>query len=149
MSKQENKSNAAANKETAKKFYELIAAKKYDKLFEWCDESFVYYPQIHTKLNGLQAFIDHERANMDPFGDFKMEVNFLAADGDRVAVYATFGGTLQGDSWHGVPVNKKELEIGFMTWLTFNKNGKIIEKRAKYDRYDVFKQLGVINLPLK
>ena len=29
------------------------------------------------------------------------------------------------------------------------KHGKIVEKRAKYDRYDIFKQLGVTNLPLK
>ncbi len=141
--------NADANRETAKRFYERIAARQYDRLFELCDENFVYYPQIHTRLNGLQAFIDHERANMDPFGDFKMKVLFLAADGCRVAVYLTFEGTLQGDSWHGVPVSKKEVFMDFMTWLTFNEEGKIIEKRAKYDRYDIFRQLGVVNLPLK
>ena len=44
---------------------------------------------------------------------------------------------------------KKHIMIDFMTWLTFNDAGKIIEKRAKYDRYDIFKQLGVTNLPLK
>lgn len=86
---------------------------------------------------------------MDPFGDFKMEVRFLAADGDRVAVYLVFGGTLQQDTWHGVPAPKKELKIGFMTWLTFDEDGKIIEKRAKYDRYDMYKQLSVELLPLK
>ena len=86
---------------------------------------------------------------MDPAGDFKMKVERIAADGDFVAVYLTFEGTLLGDSWHGVPAPKKHIMMDFMTWLTFNDAGKIIEKRAKYDRYDIFKQLGVTNLPLK
>lgn len=144
-----NEQKTAMNKETARKFYERIASKQYDKLFDLCDENFVYYPQIHTKLEGLQAFIDYERANMDPSGDFKMKVERIAADGDFVAVYLTFEGILLGDSWHGVPAPKKHIMMDFMTWLTFNDAGKIIEKRAKYDRYDIFKQLGVTNLPLK
>ena len=45
--------------------------------------------------------------------------------------------------------SEKHIMIDFMTWLTFNKEGKIIEKRAKYDRYDIFQQLGVTNLPLR
>ena len=137
------------NKELVRKFYELIAARRYDEAATLCSDDFVYYPEVHTKLEGVQAFIDLERSNMDPFGDFKMKVLFLAADGCRVAVYLTFEGTLQGDSWHGVPVSKKEVFMDFMTWLTFNEEGKIIEKRAKYDRYDIFRQLGVVNLPLK
>ena len=149
MNEQKKQSNAAMNKETAKMFYERIANKQYDKLFDLCDKNFVYYPQIHTKLEGLQAFIDYERANMDPAGDFKMEIERIAADGDFVAVYLTFEGTLLGDSWHGVSTPKKHIMMDFMTWLTFNDAGKIIEKRAKYDRYDIFKQLGVTNLPLK
>ena len=149
MNERQKQSNAAMNKEIARKFYERIANKQYDRLFELCDENFVYYPQVHTRLEGLQAFIDHERANMDPAGDFKMKVERIAADGDFVAVYLTFEGTLLGNSWHGVPTPKKHIMIDFMTWLTFNKEGKIIEKRAKYDRYDIFKQLGVTNLPLK
>ena len=101
-----------------------------------------------TKLEGVQAFIDLERSNMDPFGDFKMTNQFMLADEDRVAVYLTFEGTLQQDEWHGVPVKNKDVYMDFMSMLKV-KHGKIVEKRAKYDRYDIFKQLGVTNLPLK
>ena len=136
------------NKELVRKFYELIAARRYDEAAELCSEDFVYYPEVHTKLKGVQAFIDLERSNMDPFGDFKMTNQFMLADEDRVAVYLTFEGTLQQDEWHGVPVKNKDVYMDFMCILKV-KHGKIVEKRAKYDRYDIFKQLGVTNLPLK
>ncbi len=42
MKEQEQQSNAAMNKEIARKFYERIANKQYDRLFELCDENFVY-----------------------------------------------------------------------------------------------------------
>ena len=129
-------------------FYELIAARRYDEAATLCSDDFVYYPEVHTKLEGVQAFIDLERSNMDPFGDFKMTNQFMLADEDRVAVYLTFEGELQQDNWHGVPVKSKKLYMDFMCMLKV-KNGKIVEKRAKYDRYDIFKQLGVTNLPLK
>ena len=77
------------NKELVRKFYELIAARRYDEAAELCSEDFVYYPEVHTKLKGVQAFIDLERSNMDPFGDFKMTNQFMLADEDRVAVYLT------------------------------------------------------------
>ena len=46
------------------------------------------------------------------------------------------------------PVKNKDIYMDFMCMLKV-KHGKIVEKRAKYDRYDIFKQLGVTNLPLK
>ena len=136
------------NKELVRKFYELIASRRYDEAAALCGDDFVYYPEVHTKLQGVQAFIDLERSNMDPFGDFKMTNQFMLADEDRVAVYLTFEGELQQDNWHGVPVKNKKVYMDFMCMLRV-KNGKIIEKRVKYDRYDIFKQLGVTNLPLK
>lgn len=136
------------NKELVRKFYELIAAKNYDEAAKLCSDDFVYYPEVNTKLKGVQAFIDLERSNMDPFGDFKMINQFMLADEDRVAVYLTFEGDLQQDNWHNVPVNNRHVYMDFMCMLRV-KNGKIVEKRAKYDRYDIFKQLGVTNLPLK
>ncbi len=39
MSEQRKQSNAAMNKETARKFYERIAGKQYDKLFDVSENS--------------------------------------------------------------------------------------------------------------
>lgn len=85
---------------------------------------------------------------MDPAGDFKMETKFIIAENDRVAVYLTFEGDLIGDEWRGAKVNNKHIYIDFMTMLRF-KDGKIVEKRAKYDRYDILKQLGIQICELK
>lgn len=42
----------------------------------------------------------------------------------------------------------KHCYMDFMTMLKF-RDGKIIEKRAKYDRVFIYQQLGVENLNLK
>lgn len=136
------------NKKIAQQFYAAINAKKYDEVEKLCHPDFVYYPQLDVALKGAKAFVDLERSNMDPFGDFKMAVKFLIGEKDRVAVYLTFDGVLQGDTWHGVPIKQKHMQMGFMTWLQF-KDGKIIEKRAKYDRYYIYKQMGVTTLNIK
>ena len=136
------------NKITARKFYELIANKEYEEASKLCSDDFVYYPQVDTCLKGVEKFIELESGNMNPFGDFKMRTRFIIADNDRVAVYLTFDGTLIGDEWHGIKVPKKHLYMDFMTMLKF-RDGKIIEKRAKYDRYFIYKQLGVKALELK
>ena len=49
------------NKELVRKFYELIAARRYDEAATLCSDDFVYYPEVHTKLEGVQAFIDLEQ----------------------------------------------------------------------------------------
>ena len=91
-----NEAETMKNKEIARKFYELIAAKKYDEAAKLCSDDFVYYPQVSTRLEGVDKFIKLESENMDPAGDFKMETKFIIAENDRVAVYLTFEGDLIG-----------------------------------------------------
>ncbi len=136
------------NKKIAQKFYDAIAAKQYDEVEKLCHKDFVYYPQVDIVLSGAKSFVDLERLNMDPFGDFKMEVEFMIGESDRVAVYLIVEGDLQTDKYHGMVVTNKHLRMGFMTWLQF-KDGKIIEKRAKYDRFYIYKQLGIKELSLQ
>ena len=133
------------NKLIARKFYELIANKEYDEAKKLCSDDFVYYPQVDICLKGADKFIELESSNMNPFGDFKMRTKFIIADNDRVAVYLTFEGDLLSEEWHGVKVSNKHSYIDFMTMLKF-RDGKIVEKRAKYDRYFIYKQLGVKQL---
>lgn len=143
-----NEEETMKNKEIARKFYELIAARKYDEAAKLCSDDFVYYPQVSTRLEGVDKFVKLESENMDPAGDFKMETKFIIAENDRVAVYLTFEGDLICDEWRGAKVTNKHIYIDFMTMLRF-KDGKIVEKRAKYDRYDILKQLGTQICELK
>lgn len=143
-----NEEETMKNKEIARKFYELIAARKYDEAAKLCSDDFVYYPQVSTRLNGVDKFIELEKGNMDPAGDFKMETKFIIAENDRAAVYLTFEGDLIQDNWRGVKVNKRHVYFDFMTMLRF-RDGKIIEKRAKYDRLDFLTQMEVQSFDLK
>lgn len=143
-----NQEETMKNKAIAKKFYELIAARKYDEAAKLCSDDFVYYPQVSTRLEGVDEFIKLEKGNMDPAGDFKMETKFIIAENDRAAVYLTFEGNLIQDNWRSAKVKNKHVYFDFMTMLRF-KDGKIIEKRAKYDRLDFLNQMGVENFDLK
>ena len=69
-----NEEETMKNKEIARKFYELIAARKYDEAAKLCSDDFVYYPQVSTRLNGVDKFIDLEKSNMEPAGDFNGRV---------------------------------------------------------------------------
>lgn len=123
-------------------------AKKYDEAAKLCSDDFVYYPQVSTRLEGVDEFIKLEKGNMDPADDFKMETKFIIAENDRAAVYLTFEGNLIQDNWRSAKVKNKHVYFDFMTMLRF-KDGKIIEKRAKYDRLDFLNQMGVENFDLK
>lgn len=134
------------NKAVARKLYALLNLKQYDEAAKLFHPDFVYYPQPDIKLEGVQKFMDMERANMDPCGDYKMRTKFIIAEDDRVAVYLTFEGTLLGENWLGLKANNKHMILDFMCMLRF-KDGKIIEKRSKYDKYYILKKLAVDNLP--
>lgn len=134
------------NKAVARRFYALLNLKQYDEAAKLIHEDFLYWPQPDVCLKGAQAFMELERSNMDPCGDYKMRTKFIIAEDDRVAVYLTFEGTVIGDTWHDIPINNKHSSLDFMCMLRF-KDGKIIEKRSKYDKYYILKKLAVDNLP--
>ena len=107
------------NRNTAVKFYERIAARKFNQLAELCTDDFAYYPDLHTEPLNLQGFIDMESANM-----------------------LTLDGILQRDVYLGHEAKKgNRIYMDFMTMLKF-RDGKICEKRAKYNMVDVFQQAG-------
>ncbi len=79
---------------------------------------------------------------MLPTQEYDMQLKFAVADDKRVACYLTFDGTLKTDEYLGHPAQKgNRIFMDFMTILTF-RDGKICEKRAKYNMLDVFQQAG-------
>ena len=130
-----------SNKKLVRSFYEAIEQTKYDVAENLCHKEFVYYPQVNNPLLGAKGFVDIERKNMDPFEGFKMTIEAMVAEEDKVAVYLVFEGPQTGE-FIGVPPTGKTVKFSFMTLLRIA-DGKIIEKRATYDRYDILQQLGV------
>ena len=130
------------NRNTAVKFYERIAARQFNQLAELCTDDFVYYPDLHTEPLNLQGFIDMESANMSPTNEYDMQLKFTIAEANRVACYLTLDGIMQRDVYLGHEAKKgNRIYMDFMTMLKF-RDGKICEKRAKYNMVDVFQQAG-------
>ena len=127
------------NKKLVNKFYESIANEDYDALQEFCNENFVFYPQINTPFPGVEGLVESEKKNFDAFSDFTFVIKELIAEGDLVAAYMEFTGTHTGTFCSIEPTNKK-VHFSLMMFLRI-KDNKIIEKRSHVDVNDIIRQL--------
>lgn len=127
-------------KSKTREWYKLIEAERFDEAKEYCSDDFVFYPMLTKKIEGAEKFVALESAHMSPCPGYKLEVINMIAEGDWVAVQLEFDGTLAEDNYLGVPVVKRRQHHDVMTWVRFNEEGKICEKRAKYNEYNIYKQ---------
>jgi predicted ester cyclase len=75
------------------------------------------------------------------FPDFHMTIDFLAAEGDRVAAHFVQGGTHKGELF-GIPATGKTVSFGEMGLLRIE-NGKVVESFYNTDMLTLMQQLGV------
>jgi len=129
------------NKELVRRFYEAMQQENYEALKEFCHKDFVFYPQVDTPFYGVEGLIESEKKNFDAIPGFKMPIKAMVAEGDQVAVYFIFEGIHTGIPFGGIPATGKNVKFSLMMLLKIV-DGKIIEKRAHFDRYDILKQLG-------
>jgi steroid delta-isomerase-like uncharacterized protein len=129
----------AENKELVRKFYDAVEREDYDEVATYCHEDFTFYTQVDTPIPGAGGFIESEKRNFDAFNGFKMPIQDLIAEDDRVAAYLIFEGTL-GSELYGLPVKGQKLRFSLFMKLRIA-DGKIIEKRAHFDVNDIINQL--------
>ena len=77
----------------------------------------------------------------EAFPDFHMEIDFLAAEGDRVAAHFVQGGTHQGPLF-GIPATGNKVRFGEMGILRLE-NGQVVESFYNTDMMGLMQQLGV------
>jgi steroid delta-isomerase-like uncharacterized protein len=130
------------NKEVVRHFYEALQQQDFEAAAELCHPDLVFYFQVDTPFKGVEGFIKAEKGSFDALPDIKISVKEIFADGDKVAAYTEFSGTHTGGPFFGVPATGESVKASIMMFLRL-KDGKIIEKRAHYDRYDALKQIGV------
>jgi len=128
-----------ANKELVRKFYAAIQREDYAAAASCCHENFVFYTQADTPILGTAGFIQSEKKNFDAFEGFIFKIESLLAEGDQVAAYMMFDGRQTGII-EGIEPKGARVRFSLMMLLTLA-DGKIIEKRAHFDREDIRKQL--------
>jgi steroid delta-isomerase-like uncharacterized protein len=126
------------NKELVQRFYQALEEENYDAAAQMCHEDFVFYNQIDTPRPGAAGFIAAEKKHLDAFKGFRMQVKTVA-EGDQVGAYVEFEGDQSGE-FYGVPARGAHLRMSMFNLFTIA-DGKMIEKRAHYDRLDHIEQL--------
>jgi predicted ester cyclase len=131
--------SAQANKQIVRDFYAALQREDYAAAAQLCHEKFQFYLQLDTPIPGVQGFIESEKKNFDAFKGFQFWIEHLLAEDDRVAAYMIFDG-IQSGVCEGVPPTGNRLHFSLMMLLRVA-DGKIIEKRAHFDRADIRRQL--------
>ena len=128
-----------ANKELVRTFYAAVEREDYAAAASCCHEHFIFYTQADTPIPGTAGFIQSEKKNFDAFNGFTFKIQSLLAEGDQVAAYMMFDGRQTG-VFEGLEPKGARVRFSLMMLLTIA-DGKIIEKRAHFDRMDIRKQL--------
>ncbi|WP_341976040.1 ester cyclase [Microbacterium sp. LWO13-1.2] len=127
------------NKQMVVDFYAALERGDFDTAAAMCHEDFVFYSQVDSPRPGVRGFIEAEKKHLDCFEGFTMKVDTIA-EGERVAAYVDFEGP-QTQEFYGIAPSGRRLHMTMLNLFTV-RDGKFIEKRAHYDRYDHMMQLS-------
>lgn len=129
------------NKQIVRRFYEALEREDYSAAADFCHPEFVFYLQVDTPIRGADGFIASEKKNFDGFPGFSFQIERLVAEDDQVAAYLIFDGRHTGGVVDGIAPTGKRLRFSLLMLLKIA-DGKIIEKRAHFDRMDIHRQLA-------
>lgn len=138
----------AKNKELIKKFTELINNKQFDELVSIVKSDFKRHSQATgemPELNSLEEFIKLQKLFLSSFSDQKITLKKIIAEGDLVAVYATYAGTNDGPM-PPFPATNKYAELGYISFIRIE-DGKIAEMWVEWDNLTFLMQLGLFPPP--
>ncbi|UCD64447.1 MAG: ester cyclase [Candidatus Zixiibacteriota bacterium] len=117
---------------------------EYDRLDKFFAEDFTRHCQAtpDVEVNSLDEMIEFVKTWYEAFPDMKAKYHEIIAEGDLVAVYATFVGTHEAPMGD-IPATGKTMDSE--TFAIFRvENGKIVESWVTWDNLAVMKQLGLM-----
>jgi len=123
---------------------EAVDNQEYDRLDEFFAEDFKRHCQAtpDVEVNSLDEMIEFVKTWYEAFPDMKAEYHMVIAEGDLVAVYATFVGTHQAPMGD-IPATGKTMDSETFAIFRVEK-GKIVESWVTWDNLAVMKQLGLM-----
>lgn len=131
-------------KARVRQFYdEVVNTGDLDRVDEFCTEDFVdheEFPGIPPDREGVKQFFAMTRA---AFPDFRMDVEELIVEGDRVAVRATMSGTHQGE-FLGMPATGRRFSVIAVDILRIVDEERAAEHWGVTDVMSLMQQLGAI-----
>jgi predicted ester cyclase len=135
------------NRAAVRRFGEVMNKKDFDELDSLTVPHLVRHCQATpgVVVSNREDFKVFLREDMKAFPDSQQTLKLLVAEGDLVAVYATYTGTQTG-SMGPFPPSGKRMGIDFCAMLRLEE-GKIAEMWVTWDNLAGLAQLGHIQLP--
>jgi steroid delta-isomerase-like uncharacterized protein len=130
------------NKVLVRRFGEAMNTRQLDLLDELVAAGFVRHCQATPEVDvrSLQGFKDFLRQDAAVFPDSVQTLQHIVAEGDLVAIWATYSGTQRGQMGPFPPSGKKmQLDFGAVLRV---EDGKIAELWVTWDNMAALAQLG-------
>jgi steroid delta-isomerase-like uncharacterized protein len=139
--------NLETNKKLIKEFTEATNAQDWDVFNDLLTEDFKRHCQAtpDAKVNSVEDFINLQKSFISSMPDQKVTTKMLIAEGDKVAAYAVYSGTMSGPMGE-FPATGKTAELNFMTIFRISE-GRIAEIWVEWDNIAMLSQLGLFPPP--
>jgi len=139
--------NIEANKKLIEQFTEATNAQNWDAFHDLLTEDFKRHCQAtpDVQVNSVDEFIKLQESFVSSMPDQKITTKMLLAEGDKVAAYAIYSGTLTGPMGE-FPATGKTAELNFITIFRIEE-GKIAELWVEWDNMAMLSQLGLFPPP--
>jgi steroid delta-isomerase-like uncharacterized protein len=136
-----------ANKSLIHSFTEACNAADWDAFDELLTDDFKRHCQAtpNVQVNSREEFVQLQESFLVSMPDQKITIEMLIAEGDKVAAYATYSGTLTGPMGE-FPATGKSAASKFMTIFRIEE-GQIAEIWVEWDNLAMLAQLGLFPPP--
>lgn len=131
-----------SNIEIQKKFGEAVNTGNLQNMYELVAANCKDYDPAPGQVDGPEGYISFFTKIRTAFPDFKVEVETMVADEDKVAFAYTITGTHEGIFMQKVEPTGKKIKARGMQISKFE-NGKMTERWGSSDELGILKQLGV------
>ncbi len=138
--------SAGENKAIARRGYEAINQNNLDALDEVVASDITDHDPAPGQAPGLEGVKQWFSSMHTAFPDFRMNVEDMIAEGDKVVARVSMSGTHQGE-FMGIDATGNRVTITGIDILRINADGKIVEHWGNFDDLDMMQQLGVMEPP--
>jgi len=134
------------NKAIVRRFWEeAFSTGNLDVVDEIVSPEFVRTTTRGSRRSGIEQGVKQNiTRDRIAFPDFRLTIEEMIAEGNKVAVRLTARGTHKGE-FRSIPATGNEVTFGVFSMHRIA-NGKIVEEWRKWDRGEVMLQLGVTDL---
>ena len=136
-----------ANKNLIHRFTAATNAADWDAFDELLTTDFIRHCQAtpNVQVNSREEFIELQKSFLVSMPDQKITIKMLIAEGDKVAAFAIYSGTLTGPMGE-FPATGKSTESNFITIFRIEE-GRIAELWVEWDNLAMLTQLGLFPPP--